>query len=633
MWKGGNTVDKKKIAVFGNGWSDEYLKRVLGGIHTCAAYCNVDLYTFVNHSAGSEESSENTGEKSIYFLPDLTMFDGIILLANTMNLVSEREYFTREITRLQIPAVCLEYELENIPCIGTDTYSAVLELTSHIINEHGVRSVVYVSGPKNHQENQIRLRAVNDALASINQTITPDAIIYGEWSYYDTLNATTAWLETHQLPDAFVCANDEMALGVCTAMNTLGMKVPDDVIVTGCDCSPISQRIYPILSTISRDWNQLGMDALDCVLRQINGETVPALTVYDSVPVYGESCGCTVQGERIELRRRSILDQHRRKKESTTYEWHLRQLDDAMTKRTNLEDLKNHLGWNLSYNHAYEGKDFLICMVDTFIEQELHTDFTYEMDTYLQFENERIQSRSKFLKKELFPPLHVDPQKANSFLFIPLHIQENILGYVVFINHPDIVYNADALYTWTRHISHNLERVRQNIHMEILNKKLTEVSMTDSLTGLKNRTGYDALAVPYLQKCQQEGKLGSMIFADINRMKLINDKYGHLQGDIALCTVADAIKMTMPSDWIAVRFGGDEFIMVGSCADKHEADYIKERLSSNLRKIIEERDLCFPLSASFGAVVMDPKENYSLEEYLRKADEAMYIMKQKAHAQ
>ena len=157
--------------------------------------------------------------------------------------------------------------------------------------------------------------------------------------------------------------------------------------------------------------------------------------------------------------------------------------------------------------------------------------------------------------------------------------------------------------------------------------------MTDSLTGLKNRTGYDALAVPYLQKCQQEGKLGSMIFADINRMKLINDKYGHLQGDIALCTVADAIKMTMPSDWIAVRFGGDEFIMVGSCADKHEADYIKERLSSNLRKIIEERDLCFPLSASFGAVVMDPKENYSLEEYLRKADEAMYIMKQKAHAQ
>ena len=157
--------------------------------------------------------------------------------------------------------------------------------------------------------------------------------------------------------------------------------------------------------------------------------------------------------------------------------------------------------------------------------------------------------------------------------------------------------------------------------------------MTDSLTGLKNRTGYDALAVPYLQKCQQEGKLGSMIFADINRMKLINDKYGHLQGDIALCTVADAIKQTMPPGWIAVRFGGDEFIMVGSCTNKHEAEDLKEKLAINLKRIIAERNLCFPLSASFGSVVMDPEENYSLEEYLRKADEAMYVMKQKAHAE
>ena len=157
--------------------------------------------------------------------------------------------------------------------------------------------------------------------------------------------------------------------------------------------------------------------------------------------------------------------------------------------------------------------------------------------------------------------------------------------------------------------------------------------MTDALTGLKNRTGYDALAFPYLQKCQQEGKLGSMIFADINRMKLINDKYGHLQGDIAICTVADAIKMTMPPGWIAVRFGGDEFIMVGECKNNQEAEHLKQQLSLNLEQIKKERNLCFPLTASFGAVVMNPDENYSLEEYLRKADEAMYVMKQKAHAE
>lgn len=624
---------KKKVAVFGNGWSDEYLKLVLGGIHTHALANNIDLYTFINYSSGSEDARDNKGEKSIFSLPELTMFDGIILLGNTMNLASEREYFHREILKYHIPAVSLEYELEGIPCLGTDTHSGVFELTSHIIKEHGARHIVYVSGPEDNQESQSRMKAVNDALSSIGRHLSDDTIIYAQWSYYEALTQVTDWMEHHELPDAFVCANDEMALGVCTVMDTLNIRVPEQVIVTGCDCNALSQRVYPILSTVARDWTKLGSDAIDCVLRQINGASVPSITIYNSAPFYGESCGCKVQEERRQLRRRSILGQHRQQKENTIYGWHLRQIDDAMARITNIQDLKNHLGWNFSYNHVYEGNNFLLCMVDTFIEKDVHTAFTEEMDVYLRFEKEEIQTLCKFPTKELLPPLNVNSEEPNAFLFLPLHVQSNILGYVVFINHPDVIYNTDSIYTWLRHISHNLERVRQNVHMEELNKKLTEVSMTDSLTGLKNRTGYDALAVPYLQKCQQEGKLGSMIFADINRMKLINDKYGHLQGDIALCTVADAIKATMPSDWIAVRFGGDEFIMVGSCTNKHEAEYLKERLSINLKKIIEERDLCFPLSASFGSVVMDPEENYSLEEYLRKADEAMYVMKQKAHAE
>ena len=89
----------------------------------------------------------------------------------------------------------------------------------------------------------------------------------------------------------------------------------------------------------------------------------------------------------------------------------------------------------------------------------------------------------------------------------------------------------------------------------------------------------------------------------------------------------------MPADWIAVRFGGDEFIMVGECASHDEAEGLKQSLAANLNQIKKERDLCFPLTASFGAVVMNPNEDYSLEEYLRKADEAMYVMKQKAHAE
>lgn len=624
---------KKKIAIFANGWSDEFLKKVLSGIHTGAKENNVDLYTFINYSAGGEITKGNLGEASIFKLPDLTMFDGIILFANTFNLPWERDYFTREVLKHHIPAVTLEYELDGIPSLTTDTYSGMYELTTHLIKEHNVKRIAFASGFMDNKENQARLQAVNDALSAINTAVAEEDILYGEWSYYGIITALNPWLQTHELPDAFVCANDEMALGICAVLDSLGISVPEQVLVTGCDCSPLSQRIYPILSTVSRDWDKLGYDALGNVLKQINGEDFAFSTVYSSAAFFGESCGCSVPEERKKTRRSSFIGMHRQYKENNIYEWHLREVDNTLAKITDMESLKNQLGWGFDYDHAYEGNSFLLCLPETFSEQDFHADFSSYMDVYLHYEDEKIKSGSSFKTKDLLPKLDTNPTESNSYLFLPLHIEDNILGYVVFINHPEIVYRTDALYSWTRHMSQNLERVRQNAHMQKLNEKLKEISITDGLTGLKNRTGYDVLAVPLLQKCQKEGKLGAMIFADINRMKQINDQYGHLQGDVALRTVAKAIKRTMPNNWVAVRFGGDEFIMVGECNSVDEANALKFQLSANLEQLKSEKTLSFPLSASFGAVVMNPAENYSLEEYLRKADEAMYLMKQKAHAE
>lgn len=624
---------KKKIAVFGNGWSDEYLKQVLTGIQNRAASNAIDVYAFFNYSSSPHDTPDNRGEKAMFTLPDISMFDGVIVLGNTINIASEREYLRSQILKHHIPAVSLEYQLEGIPYLGTDTYSGVYELADHIIKEHHVKKIIYVSGPADNMENLSRLQAVNDALSHIGEKLSPENVIYGDWSYYTAMTATEDWLKTNPLPDAFVCANDEMALGVCTTLDNLNIRVPEQVIVTGCDCQTLSQKIYPILSTVARGWDKLGYEAVDFVLRQIDSEQMTGNIIYKSYPVFGESCGCKVTGERITKRRRSIIGQHRQQKEKTIYEWHLRSVDDMLAKVTGIREAKDHLGWQFAYSHSYESEHMILCLVNTFIENDFHEDFTPEMEEYLHLENGESLPCGSFPAKNLLPKLGIPEDCSNTFLFLPLHNGDNILGYVAFINKPELIFNPDAMHMWTRHLSQDLDRVRQNVRMKELNKMLTEVSMTDALTGLKNRAGYDSLAVPCLQKCQREGKLGTMIFADINRMKLINDKYGHLQGDYAICTVAEAIKRTMPSDWIAVRFGGDEFIMVGECSSLEEAEQLKETLSVNLNRIKKERDLCFPLTASFGAVVMHPEENYSLEEYLRKADEAMYVMKQKAHAE
>ncbi len=630
---------KKKVAVFANGWSNEYLKLVLEGIRKRAKESNVDIYVFMNYSSGAEDTMDNVGEKNIFTLPNISGFDGVILLANTINLCAEREYLNLEVLKNNVPAVSLEYELPGIPCLYTDTYSGVYDLTMHLLNKHGVRDVIYVSGPKDNNENQLRMQAVRDALATVGAQLDENQILMASWSYYEAYNVLLEWLkEKDKLPDAIICANDEMAIGVCTALDYVGIKVPEQVLVTGCDCITKSQELYPILSTVAREWDKLGYEGLDVVLRQIDGLKVPQKREYKSVHVIGESCGCKVEDNRKDKRRKSIISNYKTQRQDSINEWHLRYIDDMMAKITNAQDLRDHLGWDFAYNHSFEGANFMICLMDKYfaedevILKEAYSGYTELMEVYVHIENGKSKQGGMFYVRDLLPEVDINEDEAHLYLFLPLHVQEESLGYVVFIDELNNIYDQ-TLYTWLRHISQNLERVKQNIRLEELNKKLSEVSMTDALTGLKNRTGYDALAFPYLQNCQKEGKIGSMMFADINRMKLINDKYGHLQGDIAICTVADAIKATIPKDWIAVRYGGDEFVMVGECKKVEEIEQLKKELYVNLEKIKKERAIKFPLTASFGAVVMNPEENYSLEEYLRKADEAMYEMKQISHAE
>lgn len=629
---------KKKVAIFANGWSGEYLELVIEGIRKKATDAKVDLYVFANYSSGSEDRPDNIGEKSIFELPNLSMFDGVIMLTNTINLSSERSYLNEQVLKYNIPAVSLEYKLEGIPYLYTDTYSGVYALTSHLIKDHDVRDVIYISAPADNTENQIRMKAVVDALAEVGSKLPPENILYGNWSYYDTYNVLIDWLKAgNALPDAFVCANDEMAIAACAVLDQMSIKVPEKVLVTGCDCIKKSQELYPLLSTVVREWDQLGYDALEHLLSQINGEPVPAQAEYISVPVLGESCGCKVNDLRKENRHRAIIGNQRAQRESNMNEWHLRHIDDMLAKITNVSSLKDHLGWNFAYNHSFEGSDFLICLVDGYFgdgevaQNRGCVGYTDQMEVFVHIQDGLDRPSETFRSKDLLPNIEIDASQSHTYLFIPLHIEEKSVGYAIFIDELKNLYNQ-TLYTWARHVSQDLDRVHQSIRLEELNKKLTLASMTDALTGLNNRTGYDALAFPLLKRCQEEGKLSSMIFADINRMKLINDKYGHLSGDKAIKTVAEAIKMTMPPNWIAVRYGGDEFILVGECNSEAEAEEIKNRLAVNLDTLKKSHNLQFTLSVSFGAVVIHPGESYNLEEYLRKADEAMYVMKQQVHA-
>ncbi len=159
------------------------------------------------------------------------------------------------------------------------------------------------------------------------------------------------------------------------------------------------------------------------------------------------------------------------------------------------------------------------------------------------------------------------------------------------------------------------------IHMSLQN----ELSYIDPLTKLYNRNYLDHIMSGFSHKGVSVG--GLMI--DLDYFKLINDNFGHSVGDDALADAAKIIKMAIPPKAVAVRFAGDEFIVIMKTKEQSEIDGMKECIEAAAEEFNELSKKPYTLSFSIGGSIMDGKD--STDEFLRKMDENMYCEKEKRH--
>lgn len=157
---------------------------------------------------------------------------------------------------------------------------------------------------------------------------------------------------------------------------------------------------------------------------------------------------------------------------------------------------------------------------------------------------------------------------------------------------------------------------------------LRSMALTDDLTGLYNRRAFYTLAAQQLKVMRRSGQGLLLFFADVDRLKDINDAYGHHQGDLALRRCGQALERTFRKSDIVARLGGDEFGVLALDASSQDEGVILRRLESQLQKASggESR---YRLSLSAGCARFDPRRSVSLADLLAKADQAMYEGKSK----
>ena len=155
------------------------------------------------------------------------------------------------------------------------------------------------------------------------------------------------------------------------------------------------------------------------------------------------------------------------------------------------------------------------------------------------------------------------------------------------------------------------------------NERLRQLSMVDELTGLLNRRGFFSLGKQHIKIAEHANRQMLLFYTDVDRLKSINDRFGHAEGDLALRKIAGILKETFRSSDLIARLGGDEFTILAIDAIRDHAESMLARLDSHLVRA-NQQDLRYALSLSTGFARFDPQAAPDLEEMLAEADKALY---------
>jgi len=174
-----------------------------------------------------------------------------------------------------------------------------------------------------------------------------------------------------------------------------------------------------------------------------------------------------------------------------------------------------------------------------------------------------------------------------------------------------------------------LRAVRCAAKQYMLQAELGNLALTDELTGLYNRRGFMAIAERQLKVGRRSGRGMLLFFIDVDRLKQINDSFGHAEGDRVLKHITEALQKTFRDSDVIARMGGDEFVVLAIEASDFSEGTIRARLCKYFKSIVG-RESRYSISISLGAARFDPRGNASLGELIVQADRAMY--QQKRHS-
>lgn len=644
---------KNTIAVCIARLDENFQTNSLKSICKRANECGLSIQVYNVFEELAERDLYDKGEESIFELINYDRLCGIILFYEKIKDNDLNRRLIEAGKEHGLPVVCVDRYMEECYSITFDYANSFEKIVRHLIEVHHCKTFFMMAGFRNNSFSDERIEAVRRVLGEYGMRLTADDIGYGDFWTDPCRKVMKEFLNSGRpLPDAFIAANDTMAITICNELESAGYHVPQDTIVTGFDGIEMERYVVPRLTTAQQNIELSGETAVDIIERIRNGEmNVPKHHIIPFAIRYAQSCGC--QPIVYNSVSQQINDLYNNLTDFRQFSKFMYEMIIDMTSKKTIGNmiryLEKYIPYLTGYHHIYVCVHKLLLADDEEMMNRLDQNHRIantpdmaqkDMVVLCEWHEDRGFSvpLTRFGYEEQLPDYENVIKDMQHVIFVPLHMQDTVFGYMAFDMEPESndYYKINNI---AMNLGHCMDSVRQQLKTRKMNDKLRQANdkledlyIRDPLTGIYNRRGFYQELNRRLKKYAYGWLL--MVSVDLDGLKPINDGYGHSEGDFAIKTVGKAIASCSEECGVCARFGGDEFAAALFFHEYEESveQTFKQKLEEYLEKANEKEKKPYRIAASCGTKLGMIDHDLDLDALLKDADNKMYISKDQHHS-
>lgn len=580
------------------------------------------LFVYSTNSDLFQRTSSDLAQKAVYELIPYEMVDVVAIMEEKINDKSVVEDIIRRAKTAGKPVITVGNAYEGCGNVQFAYEQGFEKVVKHVIVEHGVLDLHLIAGMPNNSYSDDRIAVFRRVLEENGGVFREDMVSYGFFWSGPTKDAVEKMIREKRVPKGIICCNDIMAVTTCTTLKKFGYSVPGDVLVTGFDGIDEIQYSEPPITSCQCRFEDIADRLAECVDQDYN--EYPQMRI--KIPPFlirSESCGC-MRGmhanaceQLTELNNRFFLYQDD--------EYMLTEVSAKIQTSKTLEEASACLNSRYQANEMCillrkevtdEGRNPMEPVVGDPFGENLYVFFDAdEQENFKPYEMQR---------QAIIPKLQERVERPYPLIFSVIHFLKFPMGYVCFYFQGLDKMRLGKIPQIVSVLNSALGSLRNVRYQKRLIQQIEDMYKMDALTNLYNRNSFYQAFQQMKERYGSEGISPELtvIFADVDGLKQINDQYGHTEGDVAIQTAAGALRYASPVSALCVRFGGDEMIAVTD--EACEESEIRQRFEEYIERRNQELSKPYRISASVGVFAAKQAQGLDFEALMKEADEAMY---------